>query len=845
MNDVSQVPALAQAYRGAPQVFDEMVGADGQLRPHWRALLAQLGALDAAQLERRAENARQLIHQNGVSYDVYGESPGLARPWTLSIVPALMGPDDFRELALGVSQRARLLRLLVADLYGPQRVLTERVLPAELVFTHPWFLPPVHRIRIENWLPLYGVGVVRAPDGRFFAIDDRTEKPSGKGYALENRVVTSSVLPEMFRELNVERLGGFFRAFKETLAQAAPHNRDNPRIVLLTAGANDPTYFEQAYLAQFLGVTLVSGGDLTVRDERVYLKTLGGLLPIDVILRRVSDDACDPLELRADSMLGVPGLVQAVRSGNVAVMNPIGAGVVQTPALAAYLPALAQRLLGEELRLASPASYWCGDPNMLREVEARFDRIVIKHAFPGSNIAPVRTEELTAEARAELLAKIRATPARYAAQDPVAPSITPALENGALAPQSLALRCFAVSRGPSEYYVMPGGLARAGEGADVSMRLGGGVKDLWVISADAATGVSVVPQAQRAVELSRGGGDLPSRAADDLYWLGRYAERAEAVARLCRVVSARLVDLRDQAELDRSTEIAPLLAALTAQTQFNYTADIPRPSALALDACEKELVAAVCDLGCAGSLTSVVKSTLRAGRHVRDRISNDTWRVLTILDDDLRAIGTTEGPDRLSTMVNGLHRVVMTLAAFSGLAVESMTRGHAWRFLDMGRRIERAIALVTLIRATLVPGTDREAPLLESVLAIADSMMTYRRRYLASLQVAPVVDLLLADDSNPRSVIFQVRALAEHIGALPPLPGAGVRSPQHRLALAARSELELADVEALCALKDGARPELDSLSRHLGSLLPALSESLSNSYLNHATVSRHLRQDGS
>jgi uncharacterized circularly permuted ATP-grasp superfamily protein/uncharacterized alpha-E superfamily protein len=841
-------PPLAQSYRAPGGAFDEVVDPEGRVRAHWRKLLTLLGGLDATQIARRTENARQLVHQNGVSYDVYGDSPGLAHPWTLSLVPAVMSAEDFRELERGIAQRARLLRAVIADLYGPQRTLMERLLPPELVFRHPWFLTPAHRVRVaaDNWLPVYAADVVRAPDGRFFALEDRTQSPTGAGYALENRVVISSALPDLFRECNIERLALFFRSLKDVLTSAAPHNRDNPRIALLTPGPNDATYFEHAYLAQYLGITLVSGGDLTVRDERVYLKTLGGLLQIDVILRRSADDSADPLELRPDSPYGVPGLMQAVRAGNVAVMNPLGSGVLQSIAVLPYLPALSLRLLGEELLLPSVQSYWCGDPKMLDEVTAKFARIVVRPAFPDTGVSAVFTEELTEAQRAELLAKIRAEPAKWAAQDYVAPSITPALLNGSLVPQSLVSRVFAASRGAGEYTVMPGGLARAGDtGADVSMRLGGGSKDLWVISLEAASGPSVVTPSQHALELSRGGGDLPSRAADNLYWLGRYTERAESLARLSRVVGARLADLANQGELELSTEIAPLFSALEAQMRFLYSADIPQHAALELAGSEKKLLENVAGAD-AGSLTSVVRSTLRAGRLVRDLISNDTWRVLAALEDDVNALTSAQGPDRLNTTVTQLHRVVMTLAAFSGLASESMTRGHAWRFLDVGRRLERAMALVTLLRATVARSIEREAPLLEAVLTIADSVMTYRRRYLARLQVAPVVDLLLTDDSNPRSVIYQVRALADHIRALPPLAGAGVRSPQLRLVLAAESELELCEVESICAANEtGDRPALDALLRKLGQLLPSLSESLSNSYLNHATVSRHLGQDGS
>jgi uncharacterized circularly permuted ATP-grasp superfamily protein/uncharacterized alpha-E superfamily protein len=846
------IDSLVRRYQPLPGVFDELMDGDGRVRGPWRLPLEQLDSLGGDGLARRWDKARQLIHENGVSYNVYGDPQGMERPWNLSLIPVVIGPEDWTRLSRGLEQRGRLLGALLADLYGPQRSLIEGWLPPELVLGNPNFLRAVHgmAVPLDDWLPLYGADLVRAADGQFQVVEHRVQAATGAGYALENRIVTSSALPEMFRECNVERLAPFFRVLRETLQERAPHNRDNPRIVLLTPGPYDATYFEQAYLAQYLGFTLVNGGDLTVRDDRVFLKTLGGLSPVDVILRRLNDDFCDPLELRSDSMLGVPGLVQAARARNVAIANPLGTGVLQTTAMLAYLPAICRGLLGEPLVTPSAPTWWCGDPESLPEVLARFDELVVRPTFPDGNVSPLFTAALSAEERAELRAKIVARPSAFVAQKYVVPSTTPFLDGAGIAPRTLVLRCYAVAMRNRDYLVMPGGMARVAvpeSGAEVTMQRGARAKDVWVLSNEAVVPVSLLPPAQRAVPLSRGGSELPSRAADNLYWLGRYAERAEGVARLARVVGARLADLAGQPDLDRSSEFVPLLAALRAQNEFLYSVDIPVEEAPHLEEAEAQLIASVRDQSNGGSLAAVVRATLRAGRLVRDRISTDTWRVLAALDEEVARLeqsGQTEGAGRLPGLVDLMNRVVITLAGFSGLAMESMTRGQSWRFLDMGRRLERAVTLLTLLRATTVRITDRERPLLEAVLEIADSGMTYRRRYLAMLQSAPVVDLLLTDETNPRSVVYQVRALVEHVRALPALPGAGVKSPQLRLALDAQTQLELAEIEKLCVVDEhGARPALDALLRKLGRVLPALSDSLSDSYLNHATVPRHLRQD--
>src|SRR3954447_20166315 len=348
-------------YDASAGSFDEMALDDGGIRPHWGPFVEHIESIGLAELRQRWEEAKLLIRENGVTYNVYGDPLGMDRPWELDPLPLLISPADAAAIEAGLTQRARLLDLILADLYGPRALLTGGDLPAQLVFGHPSYLRPCHGLKIpgNRYLQLYAADVGRAPDGTFHVLADRSQAPSGAGYVLENRIVLSRMLPEAFRDCRVQRLALYFRAMRETLRSIAPHDRDNPRVVLLTPGPYNETYFEHAYLARYLGYMLVEGADLTVRDNRVYLKLLGGLQPVDVILRRVDDDYCDPLDLRGDSFLGVSGLVQAARAGNVAVANALGSGLVESPALPAYLPVLCRALLGEELKLASVPSWWC------------------------------------------------------------------------------------------------------------------------------------------------------------------------------------------------------------------------------------------------------------------------------------------------------------------------------------------------------------------------------------------------------------------------------------------------------------------------------------------------------
>jgi uncharacterized circularly permuted ATP-grasp superfamily protein/uncharacterized alpha-E superfamily protein len=838
---------LARDYMPAPGAYDELKGHDALPRPHWRKLLEHLDSLGRPELARRWEKARHLLHENGVSYNVYGDPQGLERPWNLSLVPVVLGAEAWQQLEIGLAQRARLLEALLADIYGPQRVLLEGLLPPELVFENPRFLRACHNMSVPRgaWLPLYAADLVRMPSGGFAVLEDRTQAPSGAGYALENRIVISNVLPEAFRICGVARLSLFFRTLRDTLQSLAPHNRDNPRIVLLTPGPYNSTYFEQAYLAQYLGYTLVNGADLTVRADRVFLKTLGGLQPVDVILRRVNDDFCDPLELQPDSLLGVPGLCEAARSGNVAIANPLGSGVLQTRTILPYLAGLSRALLGEELLLPSVKTWWCGDAEALREASATFEDVMVKAAFEQGFAEPIFTAQLDRRERAELLARIHKHPRRFVIQDHVRGSTTPAISDGTLVPRALAMRCFAVA-GRSGHIVMPGGLSRvasAESGTEFSMQLGADSKDTWVLAHGSISHFSLLPPSNRSAPLSRGGGDLPSRAGDNLYWLGRYAERAEAVARLARVVCSRLSDFATQNELERSSEFVPLLRALGAQTSLVYTGKLATEVDVSLGAAESQLLSAVFDDEGMGTLKAVLRSTLHAGRLVRDRISTDTWRVLAALDDELQTAEASLKGDPLGRLQDVLNRLVMRLAAFSGLVMDSMTRGQAWRFLEMGRRLERAMALVMLLRASLTTRCDREGPLLEAVLEVADSGMTYRRRYLTTLQVAPVVDLLVTDETNPRSILYQMDEFTRHIEALP-VTGAGLRTHEQRIALGVLTDLKLTDIDRVCvADAHGDRPQLEALLVDLATRIPALSDSLSDRYLTHATVSRHLTVD--
>jgi len=825
---------VVSAYEPPSVGYDEAADLAAQTRPHWQPFFTALDDLGPTELTRRWRDAQHLIRENGVTYNVYGDPRGIARPWNLDPIPLLIAPAEAAHLEAGLVQRARLLELILDDLYGPQRLLREGFLPPELLFPNSGFLRPCHGIKPlgGRFLHLYAANLGRGGDGRWRVLGDRTQAPSGMGYALENRIVMTSTLPEAFKDCRVHRLALFFRAFRDTLRSISPRDKENPRIVLLTPGPYNETYFEHAYLARYLGYTLVEGGDLTVRDNRVYLKVLGGLQPVDVILRRLDDDFCDPLELRPDSFLGVPGLTHAVRSGTVAVANALGTGIVETPALMAYLPRLSRELLGEDLRLESVPTWWCGNPISLKHVLTNLTEMVIKPTFPSSRLEPIFPADLSSDQRAALRDRIASCPRDFVAQARVELSTAPVLGNGNLTPRKMVLRTFLTADRES-FAIMPGGLTRVSASAEtmvVSMQRGGGSKDTWILAAGPVSDFSLLPAGGR-VELTRAGGKLPSRAADNLFWLGRYAERAEASTRLLRGIASRLAE-------GSNLENAPELSALLNTLHDDLDPMIPPMMGDAAT----QMTAAVFDLSHPGSLASLLRSLRRVAGTVRDLISLDMWRVLNGLSDfpyDLRETYGHEGPTPADVLAL-LNRTVISLAAFGGLAVESMTRSDGWRFLDMGRRIERSVHMIALLKGTMTPTHTHESPVLDALLEVADSSMTYRRRYLNMLRPEAVLDLLVFDESNPRSLATQLAMLEDDVSHLPRSTTKVGRAPESRLTLAALNAVRLAEVDDLAEVRDGARPALHDLIIRVSGLITVLSDTITHDYLSHLQTSRHL-----
>ncbi|MDA0281909.1 MAG: circularly permuted type 2 ATP-grasp protein [Planctomycetota bacterium] len=833
---------LISGYRPIPGVYDEMFREGGECREHGQKMLAELTRLGAGELDRRFRQAEKLVRDDGVTFNTFDESGESSRPWNLDIVPAMLSRDDFHRLDQALVQRATLLEKLLDDLFGPQKLLREKVIPAELILGHPGFQRAYHNLQPPNRrrLTIYAADLARSPDGRWWVTGDRVRAPSGLGFILENRIVTSRVLPGVFRAARPRRLAPFFVRLRETLRENAPRHRQNPRTVILSRGADSPTYFEDVYLARYLGYTLAEGGDLATRNGRIMLKTLGGLLPVEVIFRRVSDDDCDPVELNSASLTGVSGLVDVVRNDEVVVANALGSRLAETPALVPFLPAACRMLLGEDLRLPSAATWWCGQARALTYVLENLDKLVIRSAYKIKDTPSIEAALLTQAARNELVEKLKARPSEFVAQERIVRSTVPVWLGSTIEPWHSAFRFFVSADGDS-FLTLPGGLARASPdrlSLDRSMAAGERAQDVWIESDGPEEPVSLLRSSDEPLVLKRSGNDLPSRDAENLFWLGRMIERADGAARGLRVLLRQVTDdANDESNVVR-TALVRALAAL-GQIEPGFAVDGLKSG---LPDLQESVPGFVFNTQDALSLKSTMDSVARLVNTVRDRLSIDAWLTLNQLQTDWTLSPGQRRKLDSTALLQLLQRVVTAVAQFGGLSSEGMTRTQVWRFLELGRRIERVWHTATILQSTLVEVADPEPFVLEAVLESCDSIMTYRGRYLSTLQAEAVIDLLATDDTNPRSLIFQLNRIQDHVSRLPSA-GQAVLGPDERLAMSLHNAVRLAEPRELAQADDSRRQALDRLMQRLLDQIPKLSNAISQRYLIHAGLPRQFDRE--
>ncbi|MEX8516922.1 MAG: circularly permuted type 2 ATP-grasp protein [Leptothrix sp. (in: b-proteobacteria)] len=781
--------AAEAAVPGTPGHHDELHGAltntaepPAAVAPLWGRFFDTVGTAGWHDFATRQARVQRRVREDGATYNVYADGGNGAHSWPLKLLPFLIDEPEWAHIERGVRQRARLLNTVLADIYGEQKLLQEGLLPPSLIYGHPQYLRPMHGVKPVGgtWLHVLAVDLARAPDGHWWVVGYRTQAPSGLGYLLENRLVVAQQFSDAFRELRVQRVAGAFQALMDGLLRASPA-RERSRVALLTPGPRNETYFEHVFLARYLGLSLVEGSDLTVRDQRLYLKTMHGLERVHVLLRRVDDEWLDPLELRSDSALGVPGLLQAMRAGEVVVANAPGAGVLESPGLRGFWPAVARRLLGENLVLPATTSWWCGEETVWRANRAKLADYVVAPTFPGHASArgfePVLAGSLAPEALKALEARIDADPAAYTLLARVRPSEMPVWDEGQLAPRTAVVRVYAVADGSGDWRVLPGGLTRVGSsssgssGTDayLSMQRGSASADTWVLTSGNVDAISLLPRPLAPSDLVGWHRAITSRAAENLFWLGRYTERAENTVRLARLT------------LEGLTSAAPATLGVLHRLCIRHgliglgvPAPVQTDSATSLHAArlfERTLVRSLADLQGSTSVAYNLRSLKQCAEALRERLSPEHWTLIDQVGEQfsremLGVLANAETSEPLSDVLAVLGRVTTQLSAITGAQTDRMTRDDGWRLLSVGRMVER----LDMLAHALGLGFEAGLPELDDgfalLLGLFDSTITYRAQFQARREVPPLLHLLVLDPDNPRSLAWVARTMRERLRKL-------------------------------------------------------------------------------
>ena len=736
-------------------MWQEMIDARGQLRPHWQSLGLKIQRWSTEERHSISAAASRMIADLGTTFNVYSDAGGVGQPYELDPVPLLISPEDWTQVSAGLAQRIRLIDAVLADIYGPQQLLREGLLPPDLVHASPAFLQYARGVQPVGGRHVITIGcdLVRGPSGNWSVLRDLATVPGGLGQVLENRNVTSSLLSDQFESLRIARLGTFFDLERSTLQSLQPTRGEMPNVVFLTPGFRHPSYFEHAYKARLLGFPLVEPADLTVRERRLFLKTLAGLRRIDGVACRVEDDGVDPLENHVRGGAGVPGMIEAWRSGNVALANAPGSGFASSPALMPFLPGICRKWFGEEIKLPFVETWWLSQPGVRRRVLDRLHRYVLISAFNRDPLLPIRCSSLSPSARKQWTALIEERPYDFVAQLDLTPSEAPSLEARGIRQRPVVWRAFALntSDGP---VVLPGGLARVGKTSQAPQLWpahAGFTKDVWIPDEAADFVAKTEVKSPRPVKDRHPSAlEVPSRIAEQLFWVGRYAERVELATRLLRVSLRNLGGEAGQLQQEK------LAACLTL---IHGCGLIPTELSILPAQVLKFLTGLIHDQSARGGIPSLTRSLLLNAAAARDRLSDDTWRFFNRLEGIVHiAPGEPDVPELLRT----LDTLVLHLSAFAGMQAENMTRGQGWRFLEVGRRIERALGTLKLLGTAAGEGPG-ESPLLDPLLETCDSVMTYRRRHFSRPQLDGVIELIFHDPSNPRSTAYQIAVLDQEI----------------------------------------------------------------------------------
>ena len=837
---------LTEGYLSDQVVLDECFNQNEQAKESWKQLLTNIENLGVAELKNREQELLKILQENGVTYNVYGDTNGLNRPWLLDAVPLVISAAEWRGVERGMKQRAFVLNKLLDDLYGDRVLLKKGIIPPELIYSHPGFLRPCDKIKLpgDNQLTFYSADLSRGPDGKVWIIKDRAQAPSGMGYALENRSALSRVIPELFQQHKVAKLGGFFSSMMQALIQIAPHGKEHPRIVLLTPGPRNETYFEHAFLASYLGITLVQGEDLIMRDSFVWIKTVEGLEKVDVILRRVDDTFCDPLELREDSQLGIPGLLQAVRNGNVAVANSLGSSILENTGLMAFLHGAFKYFLNEDPVIPMIATWWCGQKKEMNYVIEHIDRLVIKNIERMSSFKTVMGSQLSKAQKEELIRKIKFEPFRYVGQEEVEFSTSPVFTKEKLEPRFTVLRSYLVAN-KGDYEMMRGGLTRCSPERGsflVSNQDGGISKDTWV---EASFTKTVAPTVAQASSDMKRKAVLPSRAAENLFWVGRYTQRVIRTSRFIRIVLRNLTQKNYIYGSHDSESLKALLKTVThiTDTYPGFVNDAEEEMNKPLP----EIHQLICNPERAGSVLYTLSNLLKSMYAARDRWTVDSWPIIDEIENIKRRIAVLE-PDGIRHAFSLLDQLTSGLLSFSQMTHQSMYRSDGRIMYRMGQLIEEILMELAQYKSIISQKHEEsvEFQLLEALLLSNQNLSSYRSVYRTSLDVSPSLDLLFLNNQNPTSIFSQLEELLKYSRRLAQKDGGTNDNEISRLVFESYSLVRLMNIDTLIKSDEetGYRKSFDEFCSTLQKQILFLSAKLSANYFSHTTYQQQGDKEG-
>ena len=830
--------SLLNSYKKTINSYDEVIDHDGQVKPYWQSLFDTLESIGIEELELRNQEIINKLKENGVTYNVYNADNGGNRAWKLDPIPFLIHQKEWQNIEKGLKQRAHLLDLILKDIYGPQLLIKKNIIPAELVFDNSGFLQPCFDVKqkLQNQLLIYACDMARGPDGKMWLLDNRTQSPSGSGYTLENRTVMAKVFPELNKNIYRNRLSPYFIHLQQTVATLGNLSNENPKVVFLTPGADNETYFEHVYLSSYLGYTLVQGSDLLVRDGFVWLKSIDGLERVDVIIRRVDDEWCDPLELRQNSLLGVPGLLQVMRMGNVAVVNPPGASVVENYGMMAFMQNACKFLLDEPLQMNSVATWWCGQTKELNFVLSNLHRLIIKKANRKQGFKSLYGRQMSKEDLEKLRQMILKNPKDFVAQEEVSLSTTPSFIDGKLVPRFAAIRTFLVSDG-NDYKVMQGGLTRSSPVKDkfvISNQLGGLSKDTWIVTDTPTEHYERI--VIRKTSNNQHNNSLTSRNAENLFWVGRLFERTMALTSFLKIVLDRLNENVNDKAKKQQEYLVVLFKSITHLTK-TYPGFAEEVDDSIFENPEPELFSLINNGKKAGSVAYDIQSFLRTSNQVSDKWNTDTRRILNLIEDNLQSLRNSHSINQVS---HNLDKLYTRLFAFYGNIFETLPRDSGFYLLEAGKNIERILSLVSVLRSafSFKNNDEVETVLMEAVLENHHLLAQYRYIYKSHWSLVAVLNMAFLEINLPYTLSYLLDALSSCLSKLPKNIDSNRLNIAERTVLEAMTLVKLFDAESMIKADEETqyRTELDKTLKQVYDLISKVTSNLASLYFNHSVM---------